>query len=145
MEREWRKNVLFFSLTTIWVAKMQAYKFSALEEFINEYRKQILLVANLTHFYFREALAILDHKRVSTYLYLQQETAHHILNALPDWKELYHGRLLPLLQKRNKRERAEMDMNYDLNSLQINRHYFDSNPDSQRFPETIATICNFAA
>jgi hypothetical protein len=124
---------------------MQAYKFSAFEEFINEYRKQILLVANLTHFYFRDALTILDHKGVSTYLYLLQETSHHILNSLPDWKDLYHGKLIPLLQKRNKREQSEMDMNYDINTLQINRHYLDPNPGNDCFPATIATIRNFAA
>ena len=69
-----------------------------------------MLVAELTHFYFRETLAILDNKKIATFLYLQQDTAHYILNSLPDWKDLYRIKLLPLLKKKNLRESEEMNM-----------------------------------
>jgi len=93
--------VIFFSINTIWATKMGAHKFKTLQEFKEEYKKQICLIANLTHYYFRDALAILDGDNVATFCALQEDTAHKILNSLRDWEELYKSTLIPLIDRRN--------------------------------------------
>jgi hypothetical protein len=117
--------VIFFSINTIWATKMGAHKFKTLHEFTEEYQKQISLVANLTHYYFREALAILDGDNVATFCSLQEDTAHKILNSLREWEELYKAKLIPLIDRRNFNEKYYMDMNYDPKVLQINEQYLD--------------------
>lgn len=53
------------------MVKMQAGKLTSLHSFLEEYRKQATLIANLTHFYFKDALVILDAKNNATFYQLQ--------------------------------------------------------------------------
>lgn len=99
---------------------MTAHKFTSLQEFTEEYKKQVSLIANLSHFYFKDALAILDGKNVATFCYLQEDTAHKILNSLKDWKDLYKQKLLPLIKRKNLNKNYMMEMNYNPKALQIN-------------------------
>jgi len=117
--KEWHKNVIFFSINTIWSTKMQSHKFAILEYFCEEYKKQITFIANLTYFYFKDALTILDGKHVATFALLQDETAHKILNSLRDWKEIYQRNLLPLIRMKNMDQQLVMDLNYDPRNLHI--------------------------
>lgn len=125
MQREWRRNVLLISLNTIWASKMQGWQFTSVKQLVEEYHKHIAMVANLTHFYFREAFQLLKSKQFPTFTYLQDETAHHIVNALPDWEDIYHSKLVPLLQKENIQANMEPNFEFDLGSLQINENYME--------------------
>ena len=102
--------MIFFSINTIWATKMSAHKFTSLLEFTDEYKKQVSLIANLSHYYFKDALAILDGKNVATFCYLQEDTAHKILNTLREWKDLYRQKLDPLIKRKNLNQNIMMEM-----------------------------------
>lgn len=117
--------MIFFSINTIWATKMATHKFTDLQQFTDEYKKQVTLIANLTHLYFKDALAILDGKNVATFCHLQEDTAHKILHSLRDWKDIYRQTLLPLIRRKNLNRNSMMDMHYDPRELHINEQYLD--------------------
>lgn len=82
---------------------MENYKFNSAEEFIAEYRKFWELVANFTYFYFRPSLSLLESK-VNVFNLIQEETAHTVIDNLPEWLHLYDSCLISLLMKKNMRE-----------------------------------------
>ncbi len=55
------------------------------------------MLANITQFYFRSCLKVLAAKGMDTLRLLFEDTTHQIIGGISDWKELYHGVLLPLL------------------------------------------------
>ena len=71
MQKEWRKNLLLMSVNTIWTTRMINHKFTNAEQFVNEYKKHIAIVANLTNYYFQNTLALLNSKKIPTFLYIQ--------------------------------------------------------------------------
>lgn len=48
-----------------------------------------------------------------------------MINSLSDWEDLYHLKLIPLLKKRNLRHQNEMNMDFEINTLQINPKYIN--------------------
>jgi len=104
---------------------MSVHKFTSLLEFTEEYKKQVSLIANLSHYYFKDALAILDGKNVATFCYLQEETAHKIINSLREWKDLYKDKLVALLKCKNLNQNTMMEMEYNPKLLQISENFID--------------------
>jgi len=43
------------------------------------------VLSNLLHFYFREAFSLLNTKEVPTFTFLQDETAHSVIQNMNDW------------------------------------------------------------
>jgi hypothetical protein len=112
-------------LNTIWITRVESWQFDSVQAFTDEYCKQVALVSNLTHFYFKEALTLLDGKNVATFCYIQEETAHKILNSLSGWPHVYRQKLLPLLREHNLKHQFVMDLSYDPADLHINPLYLD--------------------
>lgn len=50
---------------------MSAHGFRTMQEFTDEYKKQITLIANLTHFYFKDALVLLDGQNDASFSNIQ--------------------------------------------------------------------------
>ena len=98
------------------------------------------LIANLTHFYFKQALVILDGKKVATFCYLQDDTAHRILNELHDWKYIYERVVLPLIVAKNSSMPMRMDLEYDPRYLHINPQYLDVESNKVELMKTIDKI-----
>ena len=142
--KQWRKNVIFFSLNTIWSMRIKAHEFTNIQEFAEEYRKQLALITNLSHYYFKHALSILDGKNVSTFCYLQQETAHKILNELHEWRDIYQNLVIPLIINNNSTLKQRMNLGYDPRNLNINPQYLEIEPNRVELPRTIAKIKELA-
>lgn len=96
--REWRKNALLFSLGTLWSRCMLDHKFKDSAEFTKEYDRFRTFVANLSQFYFRGSLRILNGKGIDSLSLLFEDSAHQVIGGLRDWRDLYK-RLLELLQE----------------------------------------------
>ena len=54
-------------------------------------------MANLTQFYFKNSLKILNSKNVETLTLLYEDSAHQIINNFKDWKDIYERKLLTLI------------------------------------------------
>jgi hypothetical protein len=104
-----------------------------------------VLIANLSHFYFRSALSLLNAKHIATFSLIQEDTAHNILNSLPDWPQLYFSKLLPMLRRTNHRNQEQMNMFFDLSTLHINQQYLDITGEDRQLIQTTELIKLFAA
>lgn len=94
--KEWRKNALFFSLGTLWGHCMLVHQFKDSLQFVSEYNRFRNFVANLSQSYFKGSLRILAGKGVDSHGLFYEETAHQIIGALREWKEI-NGKLMELL------------------------------------------------
>jgi hypothetical protein len=74
-------------------------------------------VANISHFYFRNSLKLLDAKNVDTMNLLYDDTAHQIINSLKDWKEIYFLKWMPLLRGHPD---CNLRMDFDMKELKVN-------------------------
>lgn len=150
--KEWRKNALLFAVGTIWAHCMLAHQFKSEAGFAREYEKFRTLVANLTHYYFRTCLRVLASKGLDTLALLFDDTAHQVIGALSDWKELYHAVLLPLLGgdckatcPEDEPECKASQFHYDLGKLRVNRHYLDLTRAENQLPATTRLIAELAS
>lgn len=85
-------------------------------------------MANLTQFYFKNSLKILNSKNVETLTLLYEDSAHQIINNFKDWKEIYENKLLSLIEKESKEEEKGLGLlglDFDLKHLRVNEHYLD--------------------
>lgn len=102
---------------------MLAHPFKSPAEFAAEYHHMRSLIANLSFFYFKGCLKLLQAKSIDCLSLLYEETAHHIIGSLKEWGELYK-RLLDLLRAESG---WEMNLDFDLHALKINSHYLRTN------------------
>jgi RNA binding exosome subunit len=82
-------------------------------------------LANVTYYYFKECLKILNSKNVSTFNFILDESSHEIINNLKDWRDLYNHIYLRLFKLKGYEDKVLNYENYDLISLQINNDYLN--------------------
>ena len=66
---------------------------------------------------------LLNEKNVDTFGFVQDETAHNVVNSVHDWENVYHGKLVPLLRGKNVREQLVPNMAFDVYGLPLNDKY----------------------
>lgn len=100
-------------------------------------------MANLTQFYFKNSLRILNSKNVETLTLLYEDSAHQIINNFKDWKDIYESKLLNSIDREGKVEKGEkglLGFDFDLKNLRVNEHYLNVQEEENQLKETTKYI-----
>lgn len=73
-------------VSTIWAKLVLKTQFKSIQEFVEQYDKFRNYISNLTQFYFKESLRVLNEKNIETLTLIFQDSSHQIINNLKDWK-----------------------------------------------------------
>lgn len=130
-------------MNTIWSRSILLLEFTSPLQIVELYHKQRSFVANVSHHYFKNALSVLDEKKVNTFAYLYEDSSHQVLQSLREWPEI-HGKLLQLMRGK-KGEGVEPNLELDINTLFINPRYLDPHEADNQLPDTTRLIALFAS